>query len=286
MRIDAHQHFWRYSPTEHVWMSEAMAALKHDFLPDTLEPLLRETGFEGCIAVQARQSLEETRWLLELADGYPFIQGVVGWLDLCSPDLPAQMEQFASHPKLVGVRHVVQDEPDDEFLLRDDFQRGIAKLAEFGLTYDLLLFAKHLPFAVRLVEQFPEQPFVLDHIAKPAIAAGSLTPWREDLEVLARFPNVYCKLSGMVTEAKWKEWQAADFLPYLDAVFEAFGPDRLMVGSDWPVCLLASDYARAMQLVLDYVKQFPIQAQAAILGENCARFYSLDPQGQTNLPQN
>ena len=276
MRIDSHQHFWHYSPTEHTWMSDSMSAIRRDFLPEDLRPLLANLSFSGCIAVQARQSLEETRWLLELADRFSLIKGVVGWLDLCSPELPDQLEQFARHPKLVGVRHVVQDEPDDEFVLRPDFRRGIAQLREFDLTYDLLLFPKHLPAAVRLVEEFPDQPFVLDHIAKPFIAQSLISPWQEDIQQLAQFPNVSCKLSGMVTEAKWKQWKPEDFRPYLDTVVEAFGSDRLMIGSDWPVCLLSSDYTSTMQLVIEYIQQFPEEAQAAILGGNCARFYGID----------
>jgi L-fuconolactonase len=276
MRIDSHQHFWQYNPSEHVWMSDDMAALKRDFLPDDLLPLLAKMSFEGCIAVQARQSLEETRWLLQLADKYSFVRGVVGWVDLCSPRLSEQLEQFASNQRLVGVRHVVQDEPDDEFMLRPEFRRGISQLQAFGLTYDLLLYPKHLPVAARLVEEFPEQPFVLDHIAKPPIAHGLVSPWREDLQALAKFQNVFCKLSGMVTEAKWGQWRPNDFHGYLDVVFEAFGSNRLMAGSDWPVCTLAGDYASTMQIGIDYVQQFAEEGQAAVLGENCARFYGID----------
>lgn len=276
MRIDSHQHFWRYSPTEHTWMSDAMSAIRRDFLPEDLRPLLAGLHFDGCIAVQARQSLEETRWLLELAVTFPFIKGVVGWVDLRSPELPAQLEQFASHPKFVGVRHVVQDEPDDAFMLRPEFRRGIAQLRQFNLTYDLLLFPRHIPVAVRLVEEFPDQPFVLDHIAKPLIAQGVISAWRQDMQRLARFPNVHCKLSGMVTEAKWQQWQPADFRPYLDTVVEAFGPGRLMIGSDWPVCILSSEYAATMQLTLDYLQQFSGEDQASILGDNCARVYGID----------
>ncbi len=276
MRLDAHQHFWHYSPTEYRWISDNMGILKQDFLPQDLAPLLAGIGFDGCIAVQARQSLEETRWLLELAEQHAFIKGVVGWVDLCSDRLSAQLERFASHPKLVGVRHVVQDEADDNFMLRADFRYGIAQLRDFNLAYDLLLFPKHLPVAVQLVKEFPEQLFVLDHIAKPGIAEGLISPWQEDLETLAASPNVFCKLSGMVTEAKWNQWHPADFQRYLDIVFGAFGPRRLMIGSDWPVCTLSGQYGPVMKLVLDYVEKLPVAVQAAILGDNCARFYQID----------
>src|SRR5271154_3068986 len=284
MRLDSHQHFWHYSPAEHTWMSDQMTALKRDFLPGDLRPLLTSIRFDGCVAVQARQSLEETRWLLELAGMHEFIRGVVGWGDLRSNDLPSQLESLADNPKLAGVRHVLHDEPDDEFMLRPEFRRGISRLREFDLTYDLLLFPKHLPVAVTLVKEFPEQPFVLDHIAQPKIAEGLLAPWRKDIRALARFPNVFCKLSGMVTEAKWKQWQPGDFRSYLDVVFEAFGPERLMIGSDWPVCTLSGDYESTMRIVMDYVEQFPAEVQAGILGENCAHFYGIaaDP---TNAPK-
>ena len=277
MRLDSHQHFWRYSPTEHTWMTDQMQALKQDFLPQDLKPLLDAIRFNGCIAVQARQNLEETRWLLELAEQYSFIKGVVGWVDLRSDRLSEQLQRFAQHPKLVGVRHVVHDEPDDNFMLRPDFRRGIAQLLDFNLTYDLLLFPKHLPVAAQLVEEFPQQPFVLDHIAKPKIAERLLSPWKEHLHQLATFPNVFCKLSGMVTETNWKQWQPADFHPYLDAVFEAFGPARLMIGSDWPVCTLSAEYAPMMKIVMDHL---PKESQNAILGDNCARFYQIPAEDQ------
>lgn len=277
MRLDSHQHFWRYNPAELTWMTDRMGILKHDFLPPDLEPLLAAIQFDGCIAVQARQNLEETRWLLELAEKYSFIKGVVGWVDLRSENLRQQLEKFVPHPKLAGVRHIVHDEPDDHFMLRPEFRRGISQLREFDLTYDLLLFPKHLTIAAQLVEEFPEQPFVLDHLAKPRIAEGLLSPWQEDLRRLAKFPNVFCKLSGMVTETKWKQWQPDDFHQYMDVVFEAFGTERLMIGSDWPVCILSGEYEPVMDIVIDYLRKFSAEAQAAILGENCARFYRVKP---------
>ncbi len=257
-------------------MSEQMALLKHDFLPPDLQPLLAAIHFDGCVAVQARQNLEETRWLLQLAEEHSFIKGVVGWVDLCSDELAQQLRRFAGHPRLVGVRHLVHDEPDDAFMLRPEFRRGIAQLREFDLTYDLLLFPRHLPVAVELVAEFPHQPFVLDHIAKPNIAEKLISPWREDLQRLAKFPNVTCKLSGMVTEARWNHWQPGDFHRYMDIVFGAFGWSRLMIGSDWPVCTLSGEYGPVMKIVIDYLQQFPQEAQAAVLGENCARVYRID----------
>ena len=277
MRIDSHQHFWHFDPVAHGWMTERMGVLRRDYLPDELAPLLAANGFDGTVAVQARQSLGETRWLLELADRHDFIRGVVGWVDLRSPELDAQLAEFADHPKFVGVRHVVHDEPDDGFLLRPAFRRGIGRLRELGLTYDLLLFPKHLAAASELVAEFPEQPFVLDHISKPDIKRGVLAPWEADLHALARHRNVHCKLSGMVTEAAWETWRAEDFRPYLNVVFDAFGTDRLMIGSDWPVCLLAGDYASVMRLVADRVAALPEHERAAVLGGNCARFYGLPP---------
>jgi L-fuconolactonase len=277
MRLDSHQHFWRYSPTEHTWMTDQMQALKQDFLPYDLKPLLDAIQFEGCIAVQARQTLEETRWLLELAEQYPFIKGVVGWVDLRSDRLTEQLDRFAQHPKLVGVRHVVHDEPDDNFLLLPEFRRGIAQLLDYNLTYDLLLFPKHLKVASQLVKEFPTQPFVLDHLAKPKIGEQLLSPWKEDLHQLATYPNVFCKLSGMVTETHWKLWRPIDFHPYLDVVLEAFGPARLMIGSDWPVCTLSAEYVPMMKIVMDYL---PKESQDAILGENCARFYQIPAEEQ------
>ena len=276
MRIDAHQHFWTYSAAEYGWISDAMPELKRDFHPLDLKPLLAENGFDGSIAVQATHTLEETRWLLELAEQNAFIKGVVGWMDLCSTESAAQLEQFAVHPKLVGVRHIVQGEPDDTFMLRADFRRGISRLADYGLTYDLLLYPRHLSVAVKLVREFPEQRFVLDHIAKPLIAEGLIEPWRRDIRELASFDNVWCKVSGMVTEARWKQGRAEDFQPYLEVVFEAFGPGRLMIGSDWPVCTLSATYANTMKLVQDYVRQTRPEQENDILGHNCMRCYGME----------
>lgn len=276
LRLDSHQHFWRYDPQAYGWMTERMEVLRRDYLPEDLAPLLAAIGFDGTVAVQARQIVEETEWLLQLSDRYNLIKGVVGWVDLRSPQVDAQLEKYSKHPKLVGVRHVVHDEPDDNFMLLPEFRRGIARLKEYELTYDLLLFPRHLPVAVKLVGEFPEQPFVLDHISKPAIGERLFSPWQEELQALAQFPNIYCKLSGMVTEARWKQWQPQDFHRYLDIVIEAFGMERVMIGSDWPVCTLSGDYASAMRIVMDYAQQFPPKVRDEILGGNCARFYRIN----------
>ncbi len=278
IRLDAHQHFWRYSAPEYGWIDASMDVLQRDFLPHDLKPLLDQNCMDGSIAVQARQSLEETRWLLHLAEQNEFIKSVVGWVDLCAPDLSEQLEEFAGNKKLVGVRHVVQGEPDDRFMVRPAFRRGIAKLAEFGLTYDLLLYPRHLPAAVELVRAFPGQTFVLDHIAKPAIADRVLEPWASEIRALAALPNVACKLSGMVTEAHWKQWTRDDFQPYLDDVLGAFGPSRLMIGSDWPVCTLSADYARTLEIVLHFVDVLTPAEREGILGGNCARVYGVARQ--------
>lgn len=273
MRIDSHQHFWRYNPAQHVWMTEDMAVLRRDFLPDDLAPLLKSAGFDATIAVQARQMLEETDWLLALADQHDFIQGVVGWVDLRDEDIRRQLQRYVGRPKLKGVRHVVHDEPNVEFMLLPEFRRGILALAEFGLTYDLLLRPEHLPAAIKLVQEFPEQPFVVDHIAKPSIKDRAFSRWREDLAALSQYENVYCKLSGMVTETTWRAWMAGDFTPYLDIVLGAFGPERVMIGSDWPVCTLSGDYCPVMDIVIDYAQRFLPEIRDLILGGNCARFY-------------
>jgi L-fuconolactonase len=275
MRVDSHQHFWQYNPNQHVWMTDDMAELRRDFLPHDLSPLLKSVEFDGTIAVQARQTLEETDWLLALADRYDFIRGVVGWVDLRADDVGDQLQRYVGHPKFKGVRHIVHDEPDIEFLLLPEFRRGIRALSQFGLTYDLLLRPVHLAVALKLVREFPQQPFVVDHIAKPLIKSGTISPWREDLKALARCKNVYCKLSGMVTEADWRRWKPDDFTPYLDIVLDAYGADRVMIGSDWPVCTLSGDYRPVMDIVVDYVRQFSPGERDEILGTNCIRFYRL-----------
>ncbi len=275
-RIDSHQHFWSYDPAQYPWIAPG-SALQRDWLPSDLAPLLADGGFGGSIAVQARQTVEESRWLLELAEHHSFIKGVVGWLDLRSPAIESQLEAFSRHPKFVGVRHVAQDEPDDRFLLSEAFLIGIAALNRHRLAYDLLVYPRQLTAAIVLAAKFPAQMFVLDHIGKPPIRDGTMTPWKERIQELAKAPNVWCKVSGMVTEADHAGWKASDLRPYLDVVFEAFGPNRLMFGSDWPVCLLASSYDRVAGVVEDYVSQLTKAEQADLFGGNARRFYRIAP---------
>jgi L-fuconolactonase len=275
MKIDTHQHFWKYNDLEYSWISDKMKVLKRDFLPGDLLPELEQMKLDGSIAVQARQSLEETRWLLELAGTYDFIKGVVGWVDLCSNEVENQLAEFSLNPKFVGVRHVLQDEPDDLFMLKDHFLHGISLLKKYSLVYDLLILPRHIPYAIQLVEKFPDQWFVLDHIAKPLIKDKILTPWKEGIERLSLQPNVYCKLSGMVTEASWKGWNKDDFVPYLDVMFGSFGQSRLMIGSDWPVCTVASDYRKTMQIVIDYIASESQTTGELITGKNAIRIYNL-----------
>ncbi|MEK0450282.1 MAG: hypothetical protein RL088_2550 [Verrucomicrobiota bacterium] len=274
MKIDAHQHFWRYDTAQYPWIP-AGSPLHRDWLPADLAQLQAPLGFDGSVAVQARQGIEESDWLLGLADADPRVKAVVGWVDLRSPDVAKDLERLARHPRFAGVRHVVQDEPDDDFMIRPDFLRGISLLRQLGLTYDILIYPRQLPAALRLVAQFPEQPFVLDHIAKPGIKDGAMSPWREQIRELARSENVLCKVSGMVTEADHRAWKAVDFRPYLDVIFEAFGPSRLMWGSDWPVCLFAAGYEQCLEFVSDYAGTLSAADRAALFGGNCARFYGI-----------
>lgn len=274
MILDSHQHFWRYRAAEYPWIP-AGSALQRDWMPEDLAQLQRPLGIGGSIAVQARQSLEETQDLLDLAAADPGIRGVVGWVDLRAPDLDRTLERLAENPRLVGLRHVAQDEPDDDFLARPDLIAGVRRAAAFGLTYDILIYERQLPAAIRLVQACPEQTFILDHLGKPAIRTGALSPWREQLRELARFPKVFCKTSGLVTEADPKTWTRADLRPYLDAALEAFGPSRLMFGSDWPVCLLAARYDEVWALAGDFAEQLPAEARPGYLGETAAQAYGI-----------
>ena len=286
LRLDAHQHFWRFPAEESArradfgWIDDSMEVLRRDYLPEHLAPELAAHAIDASLAVQARQSLEETRFLLDLARDNERIAGVVGWVDLRHPGVERELDLLASEPKLVGLRHIVQDEPDDEFLLRSDFQRGVSYLEERGLAYDILVYPRQLPAAVGFVERFPDQTFVLDHLAKPALSAPpeerNLAAWESAIRALAEHPKLACKISGLVTEAAWQRWTPADFAPVLDVVFEAFGPDRLLFGSDWPVCLLAArDYGEVVSLVADYATSLAPSARAQLFGENARAVYAL-----------
>jgi L-fuconolactonase len=285
MRIDAHQHFWRYDPREYDWIDASMSALARDFLPGELKQAMDATGFDACVAVQARQSIEETQWLLGLADRHPFIAGVVGWVDLRSPEVERQLAALAAEAKLVGIRHIVQSEPDDNFLLDAEFCRGMALLERFGLAFDILIYPRHLPVAVTFVQRFERQRFVLDHLAKPPIKSGDVAPWARDLRRLAACHNVCAKLSGLVTEADWRHWSPTELTQYLDVAFDCFGPGRLMIGSDWPVCTLAADYTRTMSVVIDYLVNRPEAERDAVLGGNAQRFWNLPTGAGTLTPQ-
>ena len=276
MHIDAHQHFWIYDQREYGWIDESMATIRGDFLPADLKPLLENNGFQGSVLVQVRQTLEETRWLLKLAESNPFILGIVGWVDLRSPHLRADLESFAGKRKLVGIRHIVQSEPDD-FLLQPDFLRGISVLEEFDLAYDILIYTRHLPMAAEFVSRFPRQRFVLDHLAKPPIKSSAVEVWARGIRELATFPNVFAKVSGLVTEADWENWKPEDIRPYLDLAFECFGPSRLMFGSDWPVCTVSASYTQVTNLVQDYLHEYAPEEGEAVLGGNAAKFWRLKP---------
>ena len=276
MKIDSHQHYWHFNTADYGWMGENMSVIKRDFLPTDLLPELKSIDFDGSVAVQARQSLEETNWLLQLADEHPHIKGVVGWLDLQSEQAEEQIAAFAKHHKAVGVRHVIHDEEDLDFMLRPAFIRGVQLLEKYDLVYDILIFPTHLANTIEFVKQFSDkQIFVVDHIAKPLIKDGIVSPWKEDIVALAKFPNVYCKLSGMVTEADWNTWKPENIRPYLDVIMDAFGPERILIGSDWPVCLVAGKYSEVMQVVTDYISTFTEKEQALMLGENAAKAYGI-----------
>ena len=273
MRIDAHQHFWKYSSSEYPWIPEG-SALHRDWLPEDLEALQRPLGLDGSVAVQARQSLEETQWLLGLADRCSRVLGVVGWVDLRSEALDEQLDLFVAHPRFVGVRHVVQDEPDG-FLVQDNVLAGLRRLSERGIGYDVLVFARQLPDVLRMMDAVEGLRMVVDHGAKPDIRGGEFREWRRLLGEVGARRGVYCKLSGLVTEADWNGWSEGEIQPYIEAIFEIFGPERVMWGSDWPVCLHAASYAVWWEVVREFVEnRFPTAANA-IFGGNCATFYRL-----------
>jgi len=274
-RIDAHHHLWKYSHDQYPWMADNLDVLRRDFLVDDLSQVLREAGIDGTVSVQARQMLEETEWLLDLAEGHDFMRGVVGWVPLVEEEIRDHLEKFSHHPKLKAVRHVLHDEPDDFYMLREDFNRGMAHLKDFNLRYDILVFERHLPQTIEFVDRHPQQVFVVDHIAKPRIKDGMLSPWKENILELARRENVYCKLSGMVTEASWEDWTDGDLQPYFEIALGAFGPGRLMFGSDWPVILVASSYQRWVETVRRAISELSTDEQAQILSGTAKEAYQL-----------
>ncbi|NVK53559.1 MAG: amidohydrolase family protein [Flavobacteriaceae bacterium] len=274
MNIDAHQHFWKYNPVRDAWIDDSMQVIRRDFLPQDLKPILTANNINGCVAVQADQSETETEFLLECAKQNPFIKGVVGWLDLRAECIEERLEHYSKNKLFKGVRHIVQAEAND-FMLREDFQNGISKLNQFNLTYDILVFPQQLDAAITLVNKFPNQKFVVDHIAKPYIKEAKVKGWKANIQELAKAPNVYCKVSGMVTEADLKHWKPSDFKPYLDIVFEAFGANRIIYGSDWPVCLLAAEYEQQLNIVQNYIQDFSEANKAKIMGGNAVEFYVL-----------
>lgn len=275
MKIDAHQHFWNYNAATHDWIGDDMASIRHDFLPADLAPVLRANGIDGCVAVQADQTEAETEFLLRLADTYDFIKGVVGWVDLQDPEMGDKLKQWRTNPKFKGLRHVLQGEPQRDLMLKPEFLKGISQLAALDMTYDILIFPDQLQFIPEFVSKFPDLNFVIDHIAKPDIKYGKIDEWKRELEMVALYDNVSCKISGMVTEADLKLWKPADFTPYLDVVVNAFGMNRLMYGSDWPVCLAAGSYAGVLDIVKSYFSAFTIHEQELFFGQNASRFYGL-----------
>jgi len=275
MIIDSHHHFWKYDPIEYDWIDNSMKVIRKDFLPENLKTTIQEAGVDGVISVQARQSVEETDWLVGMAHQNDLIKGVVGWLPLIQDDMEVFLEKYADGKILKGVRHVIQGEPDPEFILRKDFNRGISFLRKYSLVYDILIVEQQLPNTIRFVDQHPNQVFVLDHIAKPLIGQNELSPWKENIKELARRENVNCKISGMVTEAGYQNWTPSQLQPYFDVVLETFGPDRLIFGSDWPVCMVATTYTNWVNLVRKNIASYTETEQAKIMGENAIRLYQL-----------
>ena len=275
MRIDAHQHFWDLSRFDYAWMPPEPSVLRQSFLPDLLEPILKRNRFDGSIVVQANTLLDETRWLLDLAEAHEFIRAVVGWVDLTDPRLGATLDELQRHPKFKGVRRPVQDEADDHWLLRPDVLAGLAELARRGLPYDLMLRLKHLPLVPKIAGRVPELRMVIDHIAKPPIAAQAMEPWARDIEAAAQLPQVYCKLSGMITEADPANWNAEHLRRYVAHVMRIFGPDRLMFGSDWPVCMLAGSWKQVLAAFTQSIGPQTIEVREKLLGGTAARFYRI-----------
>ncbi len=275
MMIDSHQHFWQYHPEKDAWITDNMKVIQQDFMPNDLKEELIKNKIEGCVAVQADQSENETHFLVDQASKNDFIKGVVGWVDLCADNIEERLDYFSQFNIVKGFRHIVQAEQDVAFLLRDDFCNGISLLEKYNFTYDVLIEPKHLVHAIKFVQQFPNQKFVIDHLAKPFIKDQLIHQWAKDIQRIAHHENVFCKISGMVTEADWNNWKQQDFTPYLDVVFNSFGVDRVMYGSDWPVCLVASSYQDQLSIVNDYLNPFSESETKKVMGINAQNFYNL-----------
>lgn len=273
--IDSHQHFWKFDPIRDSWITDDMSVIQRDFFPKDLEPVLKQNGFEGCVAVQADQSEEQNDFLLKLAKGNDFIKGIVGWVDLQAENVSERLRYYKQFDLMKGFRHVLQGETDRALMLKPPFMRGIKALKEYNFTYDILIFTDQLKYIPEFLTAFPDQKFVIDHLAKPKIKSGDIDEWTQDMMAVAQHENVYCKVSGMVTEADWKNWKKEDFIPYLDVVFEAFGEDRIMFGSDWPVCLVAGSYENMLGIVRDYVSTFTDDEQDKFFRRNATSFYNL-----------
>ena len=286
MKIDAHHHFWKYSAEEYGWIDDAMNSIRRDFLPADIDAEIKAAGIDGVVSVQARQSEKETKWLLEFSRKHDFIKGVVGWCPLCSRDVGKHLSDYSGFGKLKAVRHVLQGEPDDNFILRKDFNEGIRTLREFGLAYDILILEKHLPQTIKFVDMHPDQIFILDHIAKPRIKENLVEPWRKNIRWLAERKNVYCKVSGMVTEADYGAWTVEQLHPYFETVLDAFGPERLMFGSDWPVCTVACEYRRWVEIVEKAISNLSVDEQSLIMGGTAVKAYDLKRALPVNQARN
>jgi len=278
--VDSHQHFWQVGRFDYPWMTPEIEVLCQDYLPSTLEPILKRCGIEQTILVQASNSVEETRWLLSLADHNSFIAGVVGWVDLQADDVGGQLDEFTAHPKFKGVRHLVESEPGDDWLARPNVIRGLGELARRQIAYDLLVHSRHLEYARRVAQESPGLSLVVDHMAKPPIARHEIDEWRNEIKKLAVYPNVSCKLSGLVTEADHEHWRRSDLRPYVETALEYFGARRMMFGSDWPVCLLAAAYDRVLETAQSLIAELNSEDRARVLSGNAREFYRIGEQAQ------
>jgi L-fuconolactonase len=274
-KIDSHQHFWKFDPVRNSWINDSMYILQRDFLPEDIAPILNHYGIDGCISVQVDQSEEENTFMLQQADENQFIKGVVGWVDLCADDIDDKLAYYSQFKKLKGFRHILQGEKNRAFMLKQEFKKGISMLEKWGFTYDILVYTDQLAYIHEFVRFFPNQPFIIDHIAKPQIKARQIKDWEKQMQAIAKHENVYCKVSGMVTEADWMGWKKNDFKPYLDVVFEAFGSERVMYGSDWPVCKLAATYGKVIGIADEYISSFSQSEKDSFWGNNAHRFYKL-----------